>query len=86
MGKKPVGKVKHYFDKIGVAVIELSGKLKAGDTIEVSKEGENAFQQVVTSMQVDHKPVEEAKAGDAIGMKLDNPAKEGAAVSKVTEE
>jgi len=85
MGKKPIGKVTHFFDKIGVAVVELTGSLKAGDTIEIAKDEENAFQQVVTSMQVDHKPVEKAKKGDAIGMKVDNPVKEGAIVSKVTE-
>ncbi len=85
MGKKPIGKVTHFFDKIGVAVVELTGSLKAGETIEIAKDEESTFQQVVTSMQVDHKPVEKAKKGDAIGMKVDNPVKEGAVVSKVTE-
>ena len=84
MAKKPIGKVKHYFDKIGVAVIELSGSLNAGDRIEIAKSEEDAFQQDVASMQVDHKPVEKAKKGDAIGMKVDSPTKAGAVVSKVT--
>jgi translation elongation factor EF-1alpha len=82
--KEPVGKVTHFFDKISVAVIELTGSLKAGDKIEIeTKEG--PFQQEVTSMQVDHKPVEKAKKGDAIGMKVDNPVKEGNPVSKLAE-
>ena len=81
-GKKAIGKVTHYFDKIGVAVIELSGALKKGDKIEIGKNEEDAFQQEVSSMQVDHKPVEKAKKGDAIGMKVDNPVKEGAEVRK----
>lgn len=85
MAKKPVGKVTHFFPKISVAVIELSAGIKKGDKIEIAKSEEDAFQQTVSSMQVDHKPVEKAKKGDAIGMKVDNPAKEGAVVSKVTE-
>ena len=86
MGKKPVGKIAHFFDKIGVAVIELTGNLKVGETIEIGKDEENAFQQVVSSMQIDHNPVEKAKSGEAIGMKVDNPVKEGDAVSKITED
>jgi len=85
MGKEPVGKVAHFFDKISVAVIELTGNLKVGDTIEIGKDEENAFQQVIASMQIDHSPVEKAKSGDAIGMKLDHPTKEGAEVNKITE-
>ena len=86
MAKKPIGKVTHYFDKIGVAVIMLSGSLKAGDRIEIGKSEEDAFQQEVASMQVKHKPVEKAKKGDAIGMKVDHPTKAKAVVSKVTED
>jgi hypothetical protein len=36
-------------------------------------------------MQVEHNPVETAKEGDAIGLKVDNPVREGNKVSKVTE-
>jgi len=81
--KKPVGKVTHFYPKISVAVIELTGSLKVGDKIEIGKNEEDAFQQTVGSMQMEHKPVETAKKGDAIGMKVDNPVKEGATVSKV---
>jgi putative protease len=82
--KQPIGKVTHFFDKISVAVVELTGNLKVGDTIEIET-GEGPFQQKVDSMQVDHKSVEEAKSGDAIGLKVDNPVREGNQVNKVTE-
>lgn len=85
-GKKAIGKVTHYFDKIGVAVIELTGSLKVGDKIEIGRNEEDAFQQDVSSMQVEHKTIEKAKKGDAIGIKVDNPTKEGAVVSKVKED
>ncbi len=82
--KQPIGKVKHFFDKIGVAVVELTGELKVGDTIEIET-SEGPFQQKVDSMQVEHNPVETAKKGDAIGLKVDNPVREGNKVNKVTE-
>jgi len=82
MEKVQVGKVKHFFRKINVAVIELSDSLKVGDTIEVGKDEENAFQQDVKSMEIDKKPVETAK-NEVIGMVMEHPVKEGAVVSKI---
>jgi len=65
-----VGKVTHYFTKIGVAVIEMTdGELNVGDTIHI-KGANTDFNQPVESMQVNHKNVAKAKTGDAIGMKV----------------
>jgi len=84
MAKDLVGKITHYYGKIGVAVIELSGDLKDGDIISIEKDGE-AFEQTVGSMQIEHEKIQAAKAGQAIGMKLDQHAKENSEVFKVTE-
>ena len=70
-----VGRIKHYFHKIGVAVIELSADLMEGDTIRI-KGANTDFIQVVDSMQIDHVKVEEAKAGQSIGMKVKEPVRE----------
>ena len=78
-----VGKVVHYYDKVGVAIVELSGKLAVGDTLKI-KRGEDEFDQEVTSMQIEHESVESAKKGDAVGIKVDQKTKEGALVYKVT--
>jgi len=75
-GQKAIGKVVHYFDKIGVAIVELSKALKVGDTVTF-KRGEQEFEQVVDSMQIDHVGVEKAKKGQVIGMKVSEPVKEG---------
>ena len=83
MDKKLVGKITHYFDKIGVAVVEVSAPLKVGDKISIEK-GEEAFEQNVDSMQVDKKDVQAAKAGDAVGMKTAQPVKKGAEVFKIS--
>lgn len=75
MDKKPIGKVTHYYDKIGVAIIELSGSLKQGETIKiVGKDGE--FTQTVSSMQYEHQPIESAKKGQSVGIKVDQKVKE----------
>lgn len=75
MDKKPIGKVTHYYDKLGVAIIELSGSLKQGETIKiVGKDGE--FTQTVSSMQYEHQPIESAKKGQSVGIKVDQKVKE----------
>jgi len=76
---KKVGTVTHYFGKIGVAILQLEAPLKIGDTIKFQGHGAD-FEQPVTQMQVDHADVSEAAAGSQVGMKVDQPAKEGAEV------
>ncbi len=77
-GKK-IGKITHFFSKIGVAVLELDGKLNVGDTIVISGHGKE-FEQVVSSMQVEHQNVSAAKKGDAVGLKVEQEVKEGSQV------
>lgn len=82
--EKQIGKITHYFGKIGVAVVELSDELKVGDTIHIVG-GERDFTQTVGSMQIEHQNVEKAGSGEAIGLKVDQPVKEGDTVYKVIE-
>jgi len=80
--KKLVGKVAHYFSKIGVAVIELTDKLSVGDMISV--EGPNTnFQQKIDSMQIEHKNIKTAKKGDSIGLKVIDRVRETDSVYKI---
>jgi len=79
-----IGIIKHYYDKLGVAVLELSGDLGVGDKIKFVRGGEDLFTQEVKSMQVEHEQKESAKKGDIVGLKVDTEAKEGAEVYKVT--
>lgn len=85
MAEQEVGKVIHYYNKAAVAVVRLSGNLKVGDTVKIAK-GEDEFEMKIASMQVDHEAVESGKTGDEVAIKVDNPTKEGAAVSLVTTE
>jgi len=72
---KEVGKIRHYFDKIQVAVIDVTDSLKIGDKIRI-KGAQTDFEQTIDSMQIDRQPVLEAKKGDAIGMKVSQPVRE----------
>ena len=79
---KLIGKVTHYFGNIGVAVIELSDKLKVGDTIRIIG-GETDFNQIVDSMQIEHQKINEAKKGDPVGLKVAQKVREDYKVYKV---
>lgn len=79
---KLIGKVSHYFSNIGVAVIELSNSLKAGDTIRIVG-GETDFTQQVGSMEIEHQKVEKVKPGDSVGLKVSQKVKEGYKVYKL---
>lgn len=78
---KPIGKIVHYYDRIGVGIIELKGTLSMGDTVTIQR-GDQKFKQAVTSMQINHQPVSSAKKGAVIGIKVKKPVKEGAVVLK----
>lgn len=82
MADKKVGKVTHYYDKIGVAVVELGSSLSVGDTIKITGH-ENEFTQTVSSMQFDHKDLQKAAKGKDIGLKVDQKVKEGDEVYRV---
>ncbi len=77
-----VGTVTHYYDKIGVAVINVLAPIKVGDKIKISGH-DKEFEQTVTSMQVEHQNIEQAKKGDNVGMKVDQEVKEGDEVYKI---
>ncbi len=72
-----IGKVTHYYDKIGVAVVEvMSQALKVGDTVKISGH-DHEHTQRVTSLQVEHKKVSEVNPGESCGMQVDKPVKAG---------
>lgn len=64
-----VGRITHFFTKISVAVVELKAPLAVGDRI-VIKGPLTDFEQVVDSMQIEHKNVTRADAGQSIGLKV----------------
>ena len=73
--EKPIGKIEHYYSKIGVGIVKLSETLKVGDKIQI-KGHTTDIEQTIDSIQIDHKDVEEAKKGDVIGLKVSDKVRE----------
>ncbi len=83
MAGMKIGKVTHYYDKLGVAVVELDADLSVGDTIKFARGGEDLFEQKVDSIQIEHEKRDSAKKGEAVGLKTEKAVKDGAEVYKV---
>ena len=74
--EEELGRITHYFSKIGVAAIEIThGTLTVGDTIHI-KGHTSDFTQKVDSMQLDNKPITQATVGQSIGTKIVQHARE----------
>ena len=84
MAEEEIGRVRDYFARIGVAGIDLTGRLKVGDTIHI-KGHTTDIQQVVDSMQIEHENVQEAGPGDSVGIKVQDRCRGGDHVYLVTE-
>jgi hypothetical protein len=85
MAEVELGRVTHYFSKIGVAAIEITqDTLLVGDTIHF-KGHTSDFTQKVDSMQIDGQSVEEATVGQSVGLKVAGHAREHDLVYKVVE-
>jgi GTPase len=86
MMEEEIGKITHFYSKIGVGVLELSkGELHVGDTIHI-KGHTTDFYQKIESIQVEHSAVESAKPGEPVGLKVESPVRENDIVFKVTED
>ena len=69
MAEREIGTVTHYFGRIGVVAIRLSGELMVGDTVHF--EGPHTdFVQTVDSMQLDNQPIEVGNRGDEIAIQV----------------
>jgi hypothetical protein len=85
MAEAELGRITHYFSKIGVAAIAITqDTLRLGDTIHV-KGHTSDFVMKIESMQIDGKTVAEAKAGESIGIRVPEHAREHDVVYKVVE-
>jgi len=77
-----VGHISHFFSKLNVGIIELSSELRGGDAIHI-KGHTTDFVQPITSLQIEHADVKAAKAGDSVGIKVDQHVREGDLVYKI---
>jgi hypothetical protein len=75
-----LGKVVHYYDRIGVAIVELARPLSVGDRV-LFKRGVQELTQKITSMQIEHAMVPSAKKGDVVGVQVQKEVQKGAIVT-----
>jgi len=77
-----VGRVTHFYPKISVAIVELKASLSIGDKILIKGATTN-FEQTVESMQIEHKNIERAEAGQIIGLKVKERVRENDKVYRI---
>ncbi len=84
MSEIEIGKVSDFFARPVVAGIELTAPLKLGDRIHITGHTTD-IELTVESMQINNVDVKEAKAGDAVGIKVSDRVRRGDTIHKVTD-
>ena len=84
MPEEIVGKVSSFFARPVVAAVELTEKLKVGDKVHI-KGHTTDMTLTISSMQINNVNVTEAKAGDSVGIKVDDRVRSGDIVYRVIE-
>lgn len=83
MVEEKIGIVEHFFTNINVAAIKITdGELKIGDTIHLVG-AHTDFTHTIDRMEINRVPVEIAKTGDAIGIKVKDKVHEHDIVYKI---
>ncbi len=84
MPEEIIGTVSDFFAHPVVAAIELTASLNLGDKIHI-KGHTTDLELTVDSMQIDNLAVNEAKAGDSVGVKVSERVRKDDEVYKVTD-
>jgi putative protease len=79
---KPIGKVTHFYDNIGVVIVKFTKAIGLGMGVQF-KGATTDFMEKIVSMQFDHKPIVLAKKNQEIGIKVSKKAREGDTVYEV---
>ncbi len=84
MPEEPIGQVVDFFARPVVAAIQLTAPLKVGDRVHI-KGHSTDLEVTIASMQVNNAQVQEARAGDGVGVKITDRVRKGDVVYKVVE-
>lgn len=80
-----IGRITHYYSHLNVAVLELTDRLKLGETIHIFGHTTD-FIQKVTSMEVDHHRVVVVEPGDNVALKVGEPVRVHDVIYRVTKD
>ena len=85
MPEEQVAVIVKFFAKPSVAAVEVTqGTIKIGDRLRYQGHTTD-FTEEVLSMEIDNQAVEEAKAGDLVGIRVQERVRENDKVYKVVE-
>jgi len=85
MNEMEIGVIKHFFDKIGVAAIEITdGALAVGETIHITGHTSDCTT-TVESMQIEHDNVDSVTKGDMVGIRVPDKVRVHDKVYKIVE-
>ena len=79
-----IGKVKHFYSRLGVAVIDVEGELELGQVISIQGHTTDLVQRAF-SMEIDHQKIFKAGPGMEIALKVNDPVRKGDQLYKVAE-
>lgn len=74
--EKIIGEIIHYFPKVRAAVTKLKMPLTTGQSVKI-KGHTTDLTQIITSMQIDHVPINLAKKGQEIGFIVNSRVRNG---------
>ena len=77
-----LGEVEDFFGNISVIALTLKGDLAVGETIHVRGHTTD-LEEKVYSMQINHAPVQRAKKGDGVGIKVGGKCRKGDDVYRI---
>ncbi len=77
--QKVLGKISHYYDRIGVAVVDVESIIKIGDRVLI-KRGKKELKQKIASLQSNRVPIKSAQPGETVGLKVDAVVERGATI------
>ena len=85
MSGKKVGEVNHFYNRIGVAVIDLVDSLQVGDQVHFLGRSTD-FHQEIASMQIEHESITEAGKGQEVAIKVERRVRNRDKVFRITDE
>lgn len=73
---KPIGEVTHYYSHLEVAIVKFSKPVDVGTKVRF-KGATTDFEETISSMQYDHKPIDKARKGQEVGIKVREKVRQG---------
>jgi hypothetical protein len=80
--EKRIGTVTHYYNRLSVAVLNLTDEIRLGDEIHIKGRITDLVMSVA-SLEVDHRKIESGGTGMEVALKVDDFVREGDEIYKV---